>query len=129
MLLALFSLIAFLPAMYAQAAAPNAQDQHIVSPNQLQQQMEASFAAWQKNIDSLTQFLSTPLARQAMQSAHVDPVQVKTAIPQLSDAELASLSARASHAQSDFSAGLFGIGTMLLIILILVVMILVAVIH
>ena len=126
-LLALLSLIAFLPAIHAQQPSPNAQDQHIVSPDQLQQQLEASSATRQKNIDSLTQFMSTPLARQAMESAHIDPVQVKTAIPQLSDAEMASLSARAAQAQSDFSAGFLGIGWFLLIILLLVLIIVLAV--
>lgn len=105
------------------------QDGHIVSPGDLQQQMQAASTERQKNIDTLTQFVSTPEATRAMQSAHVDPVQVKTAIPQLSDAELADLSARAAHAQSQFSAGFLGIGTFLLIIILIVVIIIVVAVR
>jgi len=105
------------------------QDSHIVSPGELQQQMQAASTQRQKNIETLTQFVSSPEANRAMQSAHVDPQQVKTAIPQLSDAELADLSARAAHAQSQFSAGFLGIGTFLLIILLIVVIIIVVAVR
>lgn len=93
------------------SAQISGQDGHIASPGDLQQQMQAASTERRKNIETLTQFVSTSEATRAMQSAHVDPVQVKTAIPQLSDAELADLSARATHAQSQFSAGFLGIGT------------------
>ena len=61
--------------------------------------------------------------------AKIDPIQVKTAIPSLSDSELADLSARADHAQHDFAVGVLGTTTLLLIILVIVVIILVAVYH
>lgn len=126
----LLSLFSASPALRAQQAAQDsAQDSHLVSPDQLQQQMQFSTADRQKNIDNLTQFLSTPNAEQAMKSARVDPERVKTAIPTLSDAELADLSARATHAQQDFSAGMLGTGFLLLIILVIVVIILVAALH
>lgn len=127
---ALLSLLASTSALRAQEPTPNTnQDTHLVSPAQLDQQVQASTATRQKQIGNLTQFLSTPTAEKAMKDAKIDPIQVKTAIPSLSDSELADLSARADHAQHDFAAGLLGTTTLLLIILILVVIILVAVYH
>ncbi len=64
-----------------------------------------------------------------MKDSKIDPVQVKTAIPTLSDAELADLSARADRAQHDFAAGLLGTTALLLIIIIILVVILVSVYH
>lgn len=107
-------------------AEPNT---HLVSPDQLNQQVQASSAVRQQRIEGLTQFLSTPQAAKAMKDAKIDPVQVKTAIPTLSDAELADLSARADHAQHDFAAGGLTTLALTLIILVIVVLILVAVYH
>jgi hypothetical protein len=127
---ALLSLLASVPALRAQEPAQSPdQNTHLVSPLELQQQVEASTASRQKEIQNLTQFLSTPTAQKAMKDAKIDPVQVKTAIPSLSDAELADLSARADHAQHDFAAGFLGTTALLLIILVILVIILVSVYH
>lgn len=123
---ALVFLLASSPALRAQDPA---QDSHLVSPSQLQQQVENATTARQKNVTNLTQFLSTPAAEKAMKDARIDPVQVRTAIPTLSDAELANLSARASHAQQDFAAGHLGPTAWVLIIIIIAVVIVVAAIH
>ncbi len=133
--LALLSLFACASALRAQE--PNqstppriaAQDTHLVTPAQLDSQVRASTATRQKQIQDLTQFLSTPTAEKAMKDSKIDPVQVKTAIPSLSDAELADLSARADRAQHDFAAGLLGTTALLLIIIIILVVILVSVYH
>ena len=129
---ALLSLLA-LPAAHAQKTAAPAQtpgqDQHLVSPTQLQQQVQDASTARENNIDTLTRFLSSPAATQAMQAHHIDAKQVKDAIPTLSDAELADLSARAAHAQQAFAAGTLSNQTLLIIILVLVAVILIAVIH
>lgn len=122
---ALLSLLAAAPALRAQ---PN-QEQHLVSPSQLQQQVQNSTAIRQQNIDTLNRFVSTPQAMQAMQDAKIDPVQVKNAIPTLSNAELANLSARAQHAQQQFAAGGLGTLAIALIIIGVVVIILVAAYH
>jgi hypothetical protein len=126
-LAALFSIMALPPALEAQQGASD--DTHLVSPAQLQQQVQSASANRRKNIDSLTQFLSTPMAVGKMKSEHIDPAQVKNAIPSLSDAELADLSARATKAQQQFVAGTLSNNDLLIIILILVVVILIAVIH
>lgn len=125
-LAAILALLAFTPALRAQQADQN---DHLVSPNQLQQQVQSESAARQKNIDTLTQFLSSPTAVRAMESNHIDPAQVKNAIPALSDSELADLSARAAQAQQQFAAGAMSNNTLLIIILVLVAVILIAVIH
>jgi hypothetical protein len=100
-----------------------------VSPDQLQQQVQSSTQRRQKEIEDLNQFLSTPQAEQVMKDSKIDPVKIKTAIPSLSDAELADLSSRADHAQHDFSAGFLGTTMILLIILIILVIILVSIYH
>jgi exonuclease VII large subunit len=103
------------------------QDSHLVSPAQLDSQVQTSSATRQKQIENLTQFLSTPQAEKAMKDAKIDPTQVKTAIPTLSNAELTDLSARADHAQQQIAAG--GLSTLVigLIILAIVLIILLAV--
>ncbi|MGC2300411.1 MAG: hypothetical protein WA476_16505 [Acidobacteriaceae bacterium] len=129
---ALLSLLVSSIALSAQEPVQNQntnQDTHLVTPLELQQKVQASTVKRQEQIQNLTQFLSTPTAQKAMKDAKVDPVQVKTAIPSLTDAELADLSARADHAQHDFAAGLLGTTALLLIILIIVVIILVSVYH
>jgi hypothetical protein len=136
--LALVSLLASSSALHAQqtatTAAPAAvqttdQDSHLVPSTQLDQQIQASSATRQKQIQNLTQFLSTPIAEKAMKDSKIDPVQIKTAIPSLSDAELTDLSARADKAQHDFAAGFLGTTALLLIILVILVIILVSIYH
>lgn len=124
---ALFSLFAWSSALRAQQPAQD--NSHIISPSQLQQQVQDSAAVRQKNIDTLTQFLSTPQAEQAMKIAHANPEQVKTAIPQLSNAELANLSSRASHAQQDFAAGRISNGALIVILIAVIVVIILIFVH
>jgi hypothetical protein len=123
------ALVSLAPAPRAQQPTSPASDTHLVSPAQMQQQVQSVSAERQKNIDTLTQFLSTPAAVGRMKSEHIDPAQVKNAIPSLSDPELADLSARAADAQQQFAAGTISNNDLLIIILILVVVILLAVIH
>ena len=110
------------------APAARAQD-HLVSPDALQQQVRTSSATRQQNIDAVTNFLSTPIAERAMKSHHYDPVKVRSAIPTLSNAELANLASRANDAQQKFAAGFLGSGVLVLLILIIVVIIVVAAVH
>lgn len=127
---AMFSVLAATPALRAQQNQPTQkQDTHLVSPDQLQQQIENSSATRQQNIDTLNRFVSTPEAVKAMKDAKIDPAQVKTAIPTLSDAELADLSARAQHANNQIAAGGLGSLAIAIIIIAIVVIILVAVYH
>jgi hypothetical protein len=112
-------------ATLAQTAAPD----HLVSPQALQQEVQSASQSREQNIRSVTDFLGTPLAEHAMRDAHYDPVQVRTAIPTLSNQELSNLAARASDAQQKFSAGYIGQGMLTLIIVLIAVIIIVAIVH
>ncbi|WP_109485176.1 hypothetical protein [Occallatibacter savannae] len=103
--------------------------EHIVTSKALQQQVESSSATREKNVQTLKQFMSTPAAEKAMRDAKIDPVQVQSAIPTLSDSELANLSSRASDAQQKFSAGALTNNMLTLIIVLIAVIIIVAIIH
>lgn len=109
------------------AQAP--QEDHLVSSQAMQQQVEQSSAARQRDIDTVRTFLSTPIAERAMRDAHFDPVQIRTAIPTLSDAELKDLASRSADAQQKFAAGGLTSAMLTLIIIALVVIIVVAIVH
>jgi hypothetical protein len=109
--------------------AQSTSNDHIVSSKTLQQNLEVSSAARQKNIETLSKFMSTPTAEKAMRDAKIDPVQVQKAIPTLSDQELTNLSARAADTQQKFSAGVLGTSTLTLIIVLIAIIIIVAIIH
>jgi hypothetical protein len=78
---------------------------HVVSPAELQQATASVARTRQQNIDKVQKFFSSKQAEKALKSAHLDPVQVKKAVPSLSDQELAQLASRADKAQKDFAAG------------------------
>lgn len=131
---ALVTLLASSSAARAQAKNPaTAQNvdsgSHLVSPAQLDHQVQTATEQRQEHIEGLTRFLSTPQAEKAMRDAKIDPVQVKTAIPTLSNAELANLSARADRAQHDFAAGGLSTLALALIIVAIVLIILLAAFH
>lgn len=99
---------------------------HLVSPSDMTQAATQASHQRQQNIDTLNKALSSPEAQKALESAHVNPEQVKDAVSGLSDQELAQLARRADKAQKDFSAGnisnhdlliiLVGIAALILII-------------
>jgi hypothetical protein len=122
---ALLPLLACPPALHAQTTTTT-DDTHLVSPSDLQQQVQSASETRQKNIETVTNFLSMPGADDAMRNAHLDPNQVRQAVPTLSDVELANLSARATHAQQQFAAGLLGLGWILTIVVIIAIIIIVA---
>ena len=136
--------LARIPTLFAQAAVPavlivllsypagllaQSPEEHIVSSQTLQHNLETSSAARQANVQTLTKFMSSPTAEKAMRDAKIDPVQVQNAIPTLSDRELADLSARATDAQQKFSAGVLSTNMLTLIIVLVAVIIIVAIIH
>jgi hypothetical protein len=100
---------------------------HVVSPSDLQKESVAASQVRQHNLETVRHLLSTPAAEKAMQSAKMDPQQVKTAVSTLSDQELAQLAARADKAQADFSAGNLSERDLVLIILGVAVLILIIV--
>ena len=115
----------FLVAIFA---APQSMAQsHVVSSADLQKEIVSATQTRQQNIDTLTNALSGSKAEKALKAAQVDPTQVKTAVSSLSDAELAQLAARASHAQNDFAAGRISDRDLLIILVGVAVLILIIV--
>jgi hypothetical protein len=100
---------------------------HVVTSSDLQKDVAAASAVRQKNLAQVEGFLSSTEAQRAMKSAHVNPQQVKNAIPQLNDDELAQLSARSEKAQKDFAAGNINDHDLLLILVAVVALILIIV--
>lgn len=118
--------------MAAMCALPitlSAQNTHVVSPSDLRAQTMNATQARQQNVAKVREFLSGPIASDALKKGHVDAEQVKGAVSQLDDQELAQLAARADKAQKDFAAGylstidiaLIILGVALIIIIIVVV--------
>ena len=103
-----------------------AQD-HVVSPSDLQNEVVNSTQARQQNVQKVQNLLSTPTGQQAMESMHVNPEQVKTAVSSLSDQELAQLASKADKAQAEFAAGTLSDRDLLLIVLAVVVLIIIIV--
>ena len=99
---------------------------HLVSPSEMTRTAAEASHQRQQNLETLNQALSSPKVQKALESAHVNPQQVKDAVSGLSDQELAQLASRADKAQKDFSAGtisnhdlliiLVGIAALILII-------------
>lgn len=98
------SLIAVL-AFAIQSPLAAATRNHVVSPAELQQATASAAHTRQQNIDKVEKFFSSEQSENALKSAHLDPVQIKKAVPSLSDQELARLASRAGKAQQDFAAG------------------------
>jgi hypothetical protein len=100
---------------------------HVVSPSELQSAAVASTQARQHNLDTLQQFMSMPAAEKALRSAHMDAQQVKNAVSQLNDQELAQLASRANKAQSDFAAGTLSDRDLIIILVAIAALILIIV--
>src|SRR5947209_386573 len=100
---------------------------HVVNPADLQQEIVKSTEARQHNIQTVQQFLSSPMAEKALKSAKMDPVQVKTAVSSLSDEDLAQLASRADKAQADFTAGTLSDRDLILILLAIAALVLIIV--
>lgn len=88
-----------------QSSSLFAAPEHVVSPAELQQATVAAARTRQANVAKVEKVFSTPQAQKALKSAHLNPVQIKQAVPSLSNQELAHLAARADKAQKDFAAG------------------------
>lgn len=100
---------------------------HIVSSADLQRDVAAFSAARHQNIAQLEDFLSSPAARQKLKSAQIDYREVKNAVPQLSNDELARLSLLSQKTQKDFAAGNITNHDLLLILVAIAALILIIV--
>ena len=102
-------------------------ENHVVPPAQIQKDLATASTERQQNQQQVKSFLSSPEARQAIQSAHMNAEQVTSAVSQLNDSDLARLAARSSQAQKDFAAGTIGNRDLLLIVVAVAVLILIIV--
>ena len=100
---------------------------HLVSPSELQQAVVKASAARQQNRDQVQQFFSSERAQKALQSARMNPEQVKTAVSTLDDAELAQLASRVHKAQADFAAGTLSDRDLIIILVAIAALILIIV--
>ena len=100
---------------------------HVVSPADLQKEAIAASQVRQHNLDSVQHLLSMPAAQKALKSAKMDPQEVKTAVANLNNEELAQLAARADKAQADFYAGTLSERDLILIILGIAILVLIIV--
>jgi len=109
------------------APRPMQAQDHVVAPSVLQKDLTNASAARQENEKKLEQFVSSPEAQGALKTAHIDGGQVKNAIPQLGDEDLAQMSARAEKAQKDFAAGRLSDRDLIIIILCIAALVLIIV--
>jgi hypothetical protein len=118
----------FVLCLFAVYPTLGAQD-HVVSPAEMRKEAVAATSARQQNVETINRFLSSPQTKQALHSVHMTPTQVKTAVSNLSDEEIAQLASRADKAQADFAAGTFSDRDLIFIALavLLVILIIVAV--
>jgi hypothetical protein len=98
---------------------------HLVSPSALNQAAVSASAQRAQNLASLDAFFGSARARQAMESAHMNPAQVAKGVASLSDTELAQLAQRANKAQADFAAGYIGDHDLLLILIAIAALVLI----
>ncbi|MCE5308846.1 MAG: PA2779 family protein [Acidobacteriales bacterium] len=97
---------------------------HIVSPSELQREAVAATSTRQHNTETITNFLSSPKAKEVLSRAGIDQSQVKNAVSTLNDGELARLAARSEKAQADFAAGSLSDRDLLIVMLGLVALVL-----
>jgi uncharacterized DUF497 family protein len=79
--------------------------EHIVSSPAIQQELINSAAKHDQDTKALSEFFGSESAQKALKNAGISSEQVKNAVSQLSDDELAQLAAKANKAQRDFAAG------------------------
>jgi UDP-N-acetylglucosamine:LPS N-acetylglucosamine transferase len=75
----------------------------------------------------MNQFFSSEKATKALQSAHMNPGELKSAVASLSDEELAQMATRAHKAQADFAAGNINDRDLLIILVAIAALILIIV--
>lgn len=85
-----------------------AQDNHVVSLDELNRDTAALAHTRQANEAAVRQIFSSEQAQKALKDAHIDYAKVDKAVGQVSDEDLAKLAERARQVQNDFSGGKAG---------------------
>jgi hypothetical protein len=81
-----------------------AQD-HVVSSQAIQQELLNSAAKRDQNANTLNAFFGSESSQKALKNSGMSSEQVRKAVSQLNDNELAQLAGKANKAQQDFAAG------------------------
>jgi len=102
--------------------------QHVVTSDELNQQVARPAETRQANEEAVRHLLSSDAGQNALKSANVDYERVDKAIGQLSDEEVAKLANRSRRAESDFAAGAISAKTLAYIIIAVVVIVVIVVI-
>ena len=121
-----FALV-LLPCLFLTGSRSAHAQNHVVSPADIQKDVASATAARQQNREEIRNFLSSDEAQHAMESAHINPQQVKNAVSQLSDSDLAQLATRSQKAQRDFAAGNIDNHDLLIILVAIALLILIIV--
>jgi hypothetical protein len=122
-----------LPCFAVSPARLQAQDQHVVTSQELRKDAARPADTRGTNEAALRQLFSSEQAKQALKSANIDYSKVDKAVGQLSDEDLAKLAARSRQMQNNFAAG--GAGSLsdrdllIIIIIALLVIALIAAFH
>jgi hypothetical protein len=109
-------------------AQTQGKQQHVVTTDELNQQVARPAETRQANEEAVRHLLSSDSGQNALKSANVDYARVDKAIGQLSDEEVAKLAERSRQAESDFAAGAISAKTLAYIILAVVVIVVIIVI-
>ncbi len=97
--------IALLLAVVFPVMGAIAQEKHVVPLAELHHDAAAATESRQADLAQVEQFFSSELAQKALNSARINGEQVKTALPLLSNEELAKFAQQTSQLQTDFAGG------------------------
>lgn len=97
--------LAILVAALLPAASVLAEETHIVPPTELHSTLVAAGQQRLENISHLERFFLGQSAEHALQGAHLNGDQIRSAVAMLDDQELVRLAARADKANADFAGG------------------------
>ena len=109
-------------------AQSHAKQQHVITSEELNQQVARPAETRQANEDAVRHLLSSDAGQQVLKSASIDYQRVNKAIGQLSDEEVTKLADRSRQAESDFAAGAISAKTLAYLILVIVVIVVIVVI-
>jgi len=125
--------VILLPCFAAIPARVQAQDNHVVSSQELSKDAARPAESRGANEAALRQLFSSEQAQQALKSAKIDYSKVDKAVGQLSDEDVAKLAARSQQIHDNFAAGRAGSlsdrDLLIIIIIAVLVIALVAVLH
>jgi hypothetical protein len=113
----------------AQTRAAQPQAQHVISPDELNQDAARPVQSRRADEESVRELLNTSEGQEALQRAKVDYQHVDRAMAQMSDADMAKIGLRARQAKADFAAGALGSTLLIVVILIIVLAIVLAVVF